>query len=97
MCIRGEESVSSETTEFYKGTTLYNIVKKGVLNIGALEAQELRKDFQIYVQAIIERFSELGFTVLTNVIKYSNGIDLTSALLSGEIDLIHPGFYVNEL
>ena len=97
MCIRGEESVAGVSKVFDKDTTLFNIVNKGVLNIGALDGQELRKDFQIYVQAIIERFSEIGFTVLTNINKYSNGIDLSSALLKGEVDLIHPGFYVDEL
>lgn len=97
MCIRGEEAVAKVSKEFEKGTTLYNIVRRGILNVGALEGQELRKEFQIYINAVVERFSELGHRVLTNVIKYSNGLDLVGALLKGKIDLIHPGFYVDEL
>jgi len=97
MCIYGSDYDQHVSKVYESGTVLFDIVTNGVLHIGAISGQSERKEFKSYIKVILDRFFQLGFDVSSKIHEYDNGFELISALNSGEIDLIYPSFYTNEL
>jgi len=81
---------------FDDDSVIGKIIERGYFIVGALKGRDHRKDFKYLLQKIIDYFSFFGYRIEYSVQKYESGQDLEIAMKTGEIDLIHPDFYINE-